>query len=169
MKTTWIIIGAVVVALIGWFLLSHVNKGSQEPIAVACPTDAMICPDGTSVGRTGPKCEFAACPQVLGETVATTTLAIGQSDEVAGMQLKVVSLVEDSRCPSDVQCIQAGTVRVKVSVSGSEYTLTLNKPEVIGALSVTLVDVTPHDKKSTQTIKSEDYRFTFTIAQLPKG
>src|SRR3989344_2434574 len=32
---------------------------------VACTMEAKICPDGTSVGRTGPKCEFAACP---GET-----------------------------------------------------------------------------------------------------
>jgi hypothetical protein len=29
---------------------------------VACTMEAKICPDGTSVGRTGPNCEFAACP-----------------------------------------------------------------------------------------------------------
>lgn len=28
----------------------------------ACTADAKICPDGTSVGRVGPDCEFAACP-----------------------------------------------------------------------------------------------------------
>lgn len=28
----------------------------------ACPADAKVCPDGTSVGRVGPNCEFAACP-----------------------------------------------------------------------------------------------------------
>src|SRR3990167_2271393 len=32
---------------------------------VACTMEAKICPDATSIGRTGPKCEFAACP---GET-----------------------------------------------------------------------------------------------------
>ena len=32
---------------------------------VACTMEAKICPDGTAVGRSGPKCEFAACP---GET-----------------------------------------------------------------------------------------------------
>ncbi len=36
---------------------------SSEPII--CTLDAKVCPDGTAVGRTGPKCEFAACP---GET-----------------------------------------------------------------------------------------------------
>lgn len=34
---------------------------STEP--VACTMEAKICPDGSSVGRTGPKCEFAPCPE----------------------------------------------------------------------------------------------------------
>ncbi len=29
---------------------------------VACTTEAMLCPDGSYVGRSGPKCEFKACP-----------------------------------------------------------------------------------------------------------
>lgn len=29
---------------------------------VACPMDARVCPDGSSVGRQGPNCEFANCP-----------------------------------------------------------------------------------------------------------
>jgi len=35
---------------------------TQSSPTLACPTDAKICPDGTSVGRTGPACEFAPCP-----------------------------------------------------------------------------------------------------------
>ncbi len=34
---------------------------------VACPADAKQCPDGSYVGRTGPKCEFATCPAVKKE------------------------------------------------------------------------------------------------------
>ena len=29
---------------------------------VACTMEARLCPDGSSVGRSGPNCEFAACP-----------------------------------------------------------------------------------------------------------
>lgn len=29
---------------------------------VACTMEAKICPDGSAVGRSGPKCEFAPCP-----------------------------------------------------------------------------------------------------------
>ncbi len=35
-------------------------RAKQQP-QVACTADAMVCPDGTSVGRTGPNCEFK-CP-----------------------------------------------------------------------------------------------------------
>jgi hypothetical protein len=28
----------------------------------ACTLEAMICPDGSAVGRTGPNCEFSPCP-----------------------------------------------------------------------------------------------------------
>ncbi len=31
----------------------------------ACTQEAKICPDGTSVGRTGPHCEYAPCPELL--------------------------------------------------------------------------------------------------------
>ena len=32
-----------------------------EPEPIACTLDAMVCPDGSSVGRSGPNCEFV-CP-----------------------------------------------------------------------------------------------------------
>jgi hypothetical protein len=35
------------------------NSGASKTV---CQTDARTCPDGTSVGRQGPNCEFAACP-----------------------------------------------------------------------------------------------------------
>jgi len=34
----------------------------EETEPVFCTMDAMMCPDGSYVGRTGPNCEFAACP-----------------------------------------------------------------------------------------------------------
>jgi len=33
-----------------------------QPGPVACTLEAKICPDGSAVGRSGPNCEFAACP-----------------------------------------------------------------------------------------------------------
>jgi len=34
----------------------------DEEGMVACTMEAKMCPDGTYVGRTGPRCEFAPCP-----------------------------------------------------------------------------------------------------------
>jgi hypothetical protein len=36
---------------------------SQQPQGKMCTLEAKLCPDGSSVGRTGPNCEFAACPK----------------------------------------------------------------------------------------------------------
>ncbi len=33
-----------------------------EDDQVFCTMDAKLCPDGSSVGRGGPNCEFAPCP-----------------------------------------------------------------------------------------------------------
>ncbi len=35
---------------------------SADSGQVACTQEAKLCPDGSYVGRTGPKCEFSACP-----------------------------------------------------------------------------------------------------------
>lgn len=34
----------------------------ESSMPVACTMDAKQCPDGSYVGRSGPKCEFAPCP-----------------------------------------------------------------------------------------------------------
>ena len=48
----------------------------QQP--VACTAEAKLCPDGSSVGRTGPKCEFADCPAAI----ATSTASVSQSGNI---------------------------------------------------------------------------------------
>lgn len=35
---------------------------NKKPEQTACTLEAKICPDGSSVGRSGPNCEFAPCP-----------------------------------------------------------------------------------------------------------
>lgn len=37
-------------------------QNNPEGDDVACTMDAKICPDGSSVGRVPPSCEFAPCP-----------------------------------------------------------------------------------------------------------
>ena len=42
--------------------------GNFNPKSVACTQEAKICPDGSTVSRSGPNCEFAECPVVTDET-----------------------------------------------------------------------------------------------------
>lgn len=48
----------IAIAVIGYVVVLSKNTTKQ----IACTMEAKLCPNGTSVGRTGPKCEFAACP-----------------------------------------------------------------------------------------------------------
>lgn len=57
-----IIVGVLVVGGGVWYWQSQKEKPT------ACTQDAKLCPDGSYVSRTGPNCEFAACPEVKDET-----------------------------------------------------------------------------------------------------
>jgi len=38
------------------------NNSNQSNLPLACSQEAKLCSDGSYVSRTGPNCEFAACP-----------------------------------------------------------------------------------------------------------
>lgn len=143
----------------------------KDTSKAVCTLDASQCPDGSYVGRSGPNCQFVCPTAKLPPSNATTVnlqTTIGQ--QVIGFNAKITPLavVEDSRCPIDVQCIQAGTVRVSATlVSGgtsTEQIFVLNTPVTTKTEKITLINVTP-EKESKKTIAPTDYRFTFTIVK----
>lgn len=85
-----------------------------------------------------------------------------------GLAIRVASVLEDSRCPSDVNCIQAGTVRVSLrttSASGaSANELGLGSSVTTESQKITFLRVTP-ENRSTQRITDADYRFTFEVSK----
>jgi hypothetical protein len=54
----------ILVLGVGGFVYRNAMQIPQQqlPPVTACTTEARICPDGSSVGRSGPDCSFAACP-----------------------------------------------------------------------------------------------------------
>ena len=42
--------------------VNYYLMNKQSPKQTACTIEAKVCSDGSSVGRTGPNCEFVACP-----------------------------------------------------------------------------------------------------------
>lgn len=43
-------------------ILSGSGSGGSSGTGGVCTAEAKVCPDGSSVGRVGPSCNFAACP-----------------------------------------------------------------------------------------------------------
>ena len=67
-KDRYALIGIIIIAagvFGGYLALANWQNWwpfESEPEQVACTQEAMLCPDGSYVGRAGPNCEFAECP-----------------------------------------------------------------------------------------------------------
>lgn len=57
----------LVIVVIGGFYLFRQPAGE-----VACTAEAKLCPDGSFVGRGGPRCEFAKCPDIYSDLIRVT-------------------------------------------------------------------------------------------------
>lgn len=64
MKNKVVIISVgILVILVGGIVYYKNQKEQTVGQSVVCAMDAKVCPDGSYVSRSGPKCEFAECPK----------------------------------------------------------------------------------------------------------
>ena len=61
------VIAIILILIVVGFLIYY----SVQKNPVACTEDARLCPDGTSVVRIPPDCEFEACPANGNQTYCT--------------------------------------------------------------------------------------------------
>lgn len=73
------------------------------------------------------------------------TARLGGSANVAGVTVRPLAVVEDSRCPADVTCVWAGRLRLRVAISGvaGEPVLTLGEAYALRRGTLTLVSALP--------------------------
>jgi hypothetical protein len=169
-------LGVLVLALVvygAWYVLTRtdvvVSDGNEE--GIVCTADAQQCPDGSWVGRSGPDCSFV-CPASTSTDQGRqeVTLETTFDRSISGLDVKVTPLLllEDSRCPIDVQCIQAGTVRIRAllesGLGSGPQVFVLGAPITTEAETVTLIAVRP-DPKAGKTIGSAEYTFVFRITK----
>ena len=90
------------------------------------------------------------------------------------ISVKFVSLVEDSRCPADVNCIQAGNAKIEIEVSkdGAKEIFEINtnfgpKGASFGGYTIELIDLTPVPKSNVR-INKNGYVATFAIGKLTR-
>jgi hypothetical protein len=109
----------------------------------------------------------AAAPAAPADGLAI--LALEQRAELGGVALTPLRVEEESRCPTGVQCIQAGTVRVAVRIEESagsrDAVLTLGEPFGLGGgRRLTLAAACPYPRHPGAIVPAA-YRFTFAFAR----
>jgi hypothetical protein len=93
-------------------------------------------------------------------------MALGQRARIGGVVVTPLRIEEDSRCPTGVQCIQAGTVRVAVRIAEAgaarEAVASLGHSLSLAAGRLTLCAVTPYPAHPGR-IRPDAYRFRFAF------
>lgn len=125
-------------------------------IAAAASLSACLYP-GTTTPRTYEPDRTTAS--------ASGPVALGHSQRVGDLVVTPYTVTEDSRCPSGVQCVWAGTVKVATRIDGPGFKesieLELGKPFDLRGHSVRLASVQP-TKTDTAAIDKDRYRLTFS-------
>ncbi len=96
-----------------------------------------------------------------------------QKITVNGISITPVQVTEDSRCPVDVNCIQAGTVAIMVKVETVDkkhtgvFIIKLEAPVIFSGSQIELQSVYPvvSAENETVTIPPSDYRFVFGVVK----
>ena len=130
--------------------------------------------------RVGPTMILAlaltACAPSVGAPMQAPPLREGMAGAVGlgqpaafgrGVAATPLRIVEDSRCPIGVQCVQAGTLRVAVRIeeggTARADVMTLEQPvRLAGGGFLTLAAVCPYPGQPGA-IRAESYRFHFAL------
>lgn len=109
---------------------------------------------------------LAGCATTGTATPVEGPVALGQTAYVGGPTVRPVALVEDSRCPTDVACVWAGRLVVRVVVTTGRGTRTLDltqgMPVPVADGTLELLSAMP-DRRTQAPIDPGDYRFTFAF------
>lgn len=91
---------------------------------------------------------------------------IDQGASALGVKIIPLEVIEDSRCPVNADCIQAGTVRIRASLQSglgtADQMFELNTPITTETEEVTLVQVDPAPQAGMQ-IDTSEYIFHFEV------
>ncbi|HVY35913.1 MAG TPA: hypothetical protein VG982_01380 [Candidatus Paceibacterota bacterium] len=146
MKKTSVGIGAVIIVVIAavvYLSLNSSKEPSNPPAQTACPQDAMLCPDGSYVARTGPQCTFAPCPvgpawKTMSDPVRQFSFqypeSIGTTYITPTDWPPQVQIVSNFTCtPGGSEIAQAG-VTTQETINGHTYCVTRESEGAAGSI-----------------------------------
>lgn len=92
------ILGIAVVILGAIVLSQNISFPKVGPEPIACTMEAKMCPDGSAVGRSGPRCEFAACPDEKPTTQPAPKNTGISGNVLLGPMCPVMQIPPDPQC-----------------------------------------------------------------------
>ena len=116
---------------------------------------------------------FAGSSQASAKRTQDVTVKINtETAAKGGLKIKFASLVEDSRCPTDTNCVWAGNAKITVRVTrnGQSKLLTLNTMErgaapVFAGYRFKLTGLTPEPRSNIR-INRNGYEATIEITKV---
>jgi hypothetical protein len=103
------------------------------------------------------------------------TLFVRQKAQIGDLQIRFISVPEDSRCPADVECVWAGNAKIVLGASlkdsPDETVLTLNstvdpQEALYAGYRIRFVSLKPAPL-SGRTINPAEYRVTLIVSRIP--
>lgn len=120
---------------------------------------------------------FGAFLHIEAHATQTVTVQVNHQKTLAKSKLtiKFLSLVEDSRCPTDVQCIQAGNAKITIQIKkagGTWETFEVNtnfKPQAVlfAGYIINLTDLNPKPASNIR-INRNGYKAAFSVGKMGK-
>lgn len=237
-KIIFVILIIVIIGGIAYGVSKFLNRTPADSQGIACTQEALLCHDGSYVGRTGSKCQFTACPnqpsftgtlrqnagnfslifgspenggevsyvmplvfessstigQLVGQKISvfgTFTegitlsvnrfeklsgnasdptlgeISVGKNVFINGVRITLNKIVQDSRCPIDVLCIQAGWVTANVTLQSDTDKETRDissnaAPIAFDSYKISIESIKP-SRVANSTIEPENYLLTFRV------
>lgn len=125
----WFLFGILILCvggIGGYYLIIKPSLISKQTV---CTMEAKICPDGSTIGRTGPRCDFTPCP-------TSTSNITGGAASTSGLKYQDPCQIGDKR--------QCNMKRIYTSVADSYQTAGY---EQSWKLAFAMCDANPNDSQ----------------------
>jgi hypothetical protein len=130
-----LMIGIVIIVILGFGGLVYRNAIEYPAQPVACPLDAKVCPDGTSVAREGLSCTFPACP-APNVTLPDIGISFAVPDGFTVAELPDATSVAAYAVPSATSSMSSASISIRrFAISASSTALATIQQTAIGGAS----------------------------------
>lgn len=159
-------LGILFIIVLGFGGLVYRNAVEHPTQPITCPLDALVCPDGTSVSRTGSSCTFSAClPPNVSLTDINISFALPEGfNAVAPLALPDTASVAAYQMPGPSVMEPADIIIRRFAITASSTALTTIQQTAIGGASGAPVSATSFSSTVLGT-----HRFTIVSIERFEG